>query len=85
MQPTSVSDAQKQPADIAAGAQASDRDQIAYSINQACEKAGLGRTHIYEAIRNGSLRARKSGRRTIILHHDLEKFLRNLPEMQGVA
>lgn len=34
---------------------------------------------IYDAIRQGGLKARKMGRRTIILRNDLEQWLSNLP------
>jgi len=49
------------------------------SIPEACAVAGIGRTKIYEAIANGSLRARKYGKRTIVLRSDLRDFLSGLP------
>jgi excisionase family DNA binding protein len=51
----------------------------AYSVNNAAEAIGTGRDGVYSAIRNGKLRARKFGRRTLILDEDLTAFLRNLP------
>ena len=51
----------------------------ALSIAQACAAAGIGRTKIYEAITNGSLKARKWGKRTLILRDDLREFLASLP------
>ena len=53
--------------------------KIAHSIDGACEAAGVGRTSIYEAIRAGALKARKLGRRTIILDEDLRAWLASLP------
>jgi excisionase family DNA binding protein len=50
------------------------------SIAEACVFAGLGRTKIYEAIADGSLIARKCGKRTLILRDDLRSYLTNLPE-----
>jgi excisionase family DNA binding protein len=52
---------------------------IAYSIAEACEVAGFGRTSIYEAINSGELIARKNGRRTVILSDDLRRWLQGLP------
>lgn len=52
------------------------------SISDACAVAGIGRTKIYEAISDGSLKARKCGKRTLILRDELRLFLTSLP---GVA
>jgi excisionase family DNA binding protein len=52
---------------------------LAYSIAEACEIAGIGRTSIYEAINSGELIARKNGRRTVILSDDLRRWLQSLP------
>jgi len=52
------------------------------SVLEACRVAGLGRTKVYEAIGDGRLKARKFGKRTIILRTDLQQFLINLPEVQ---
>ena len=49
------------------------------SVAEACAVAGIGRTKVYEAIANGSLRARKFGKRTIVLRGDLQDFLSELP------
>ena len=51
------------------------------SVAEACTIAGLGRTKIYEAIGSGALRARKFGKRRIILRSDLHEFLAALPEV----
>jgi len=52
---------------------------LAYSIAEASEVAGIGRTSIYEAINSGELIARKNGRRTVILSDDLRRWLQGLP------
>jgi excisionase family DNA binding protein len=49
------------------------------SIAEACAVAGIGRTKIYEAITEGSLKARKCGKRTLVLRDDLRDFLASLP------
>jgi excisionase family DNA binding protein len=52
------------------------------SIVEACRVAGIGRTKIYEAIASGSLKARKFGKRTIILRTELQSFLSALPVLE---
>jgi excisionase family DNA binding protein len=52
------------------------------SVPEACRVSGLGRTKIYEAIAAGRLKARKFGKRTIILRLDLQQFLVALPVIQ---
>jgi hypothetical protein len=54
-------------------------DQLAYSPDGAAKKTGNGRTVIFEEIRSGRLKARKLGRRTVILHSDLTDWLKSLP------
>ena len=50
------------------------------SVAEACTIAGIGRTKIYDAISCGALKARKFGKRRIILRSDLLTFLAALPE-----
>jgi excisionase family DNA binding protein len=49
------------------------------SISEATSIAGIGRTKIYEAIAAGEIKARKLGKRTLILRSDLKQFLESLP------
>jgi excisionase family DNA binding protein len=49
------------------------------SISEACTVAGIGQTRLYAAISDGRLKARKFGRRTLILRGDLLAFLAALP------
>lgn len=52
--------------------------QYSYSIDEASKLTGFGRTKLYEAINSGKLAARKYGKRTVILDHDLKEFLVSL-------
>ena len=56
-------------------------EKIGLRIEEAAELAGLGRTSLYAAIKNGHLAARKSGCRTVVLRHDLEAYLERLPRV----
>jgi hypothetical protein len=49
---------------------------LAYSIPQLVRATGLSRTTIYGELKRGTLRARKVGTRTFVLHEDLVAFLR---------
>ena len=51
----------------------------AFSISEVCAAVGIGRSKIYEAIAKGQLKARKVGRRTLILRDELREFLQSLP------
>jgi len=65
---------------------ASDRSQReGLSISEACDIAGIGRTKIYEAISEGRLKARKLGKRTLVLRTDLQAFLADLPAVRTDA
>ena len=54
----------------------------AMSVTEACDLTGVGRTSLYEAMNSGMLRAKKLGRKTIILRSDLQKFLDSLPDWE---
>lgn len=54
--------------------------KLSLSVEEAAEATGIGRSKLYEAMRDGLLQARKFGRRTIILRDDLERFLSALPK-----
>ena len=49
------------------------------SIAEAYAITGIRRTKMYEAITEGSLKARKCGKRTLVLRDDLRDFLASLP------
>jgi hypothetical protein len=53
--------------------------KLALSIEDAVAASGLGRTLIFAEIKSGRLTARKCGRRTVILHTEMERWLDSLP------
>jgi excisionase family DNA binding protein len=63
-------------------------EKLGLTVPEAAALSSLGQTSIYKAIREGRLRIRKYGTRTIITRADLTSFLENLPvetkEAQGV-
>jgi len=58
--------------------------QRAISIDEFCERYGLGRTKAYEELKSGRLRGRKIGKRTIIAEDDAEEWLLHLPVIEAV-
>ena len=58
---------------------------MGFSINEAVLASGLGRDMIYGAIRDGRLKARKVGRRTLILRADLEAYLSSLQSSNSAS
>ncbi|MGH1571921.1 excisionase family DNA-binding protein [Methylobacterium sp. P31] len=58
-------------------------EPLGLSVQQAAKSAGVGRTTIYEELARGRLRAKKLGRRTLILADDLKRWLEALPPIAG--
>lgn len=52
---------------------------LAYDIKSLIKATGRGRSAIYQEIAAGRLKARKAGRRTVILHGDAVEWLDALP------
>lgn len=52
--------------------------QLSFSIEDVCTATGLGKTKIYQLINSGTLKARKIGKRTLVLKCDLDDFLASL-------
>jgi excisionase family DNA binding protein len=59
--------------------------QRAMSIDDFCERYGVGRTTTYEEIKAERLRARKCGKRTVITEDDAEDWLLRLPAIEPRA
>ena len=60
-------------------------EKLAYTIEEAVGEGAGSRTIIYEAINAGKLKAKKRGKRTIILAPDLIQYLKDLPDFPGQA
>jgi excisionase family DNA binding protein len=56
--------------------------RLAHSINEVTTITGVGRSFLYEEIKEGRLRIRKAGRRSLIFDVDLKMWLASLPEKQ---
>jgi hypothetical protein len=54
--------------------------KLAYTIPQFVEATGIARTQVFEYIKRRLLKARKSGRRVLILAADAQVFLDSLPD-----
>jgi hypothetical protein len=59
--------------------------KLAHTIPGAVWASGSSRSALYDAIAQGRLRAKKFGRRTLILDADLRRFLRSLPDLETNA
>ena len=54
----------------------------AYTINEAINEIGIGRTKLYAEIKDGKIQIRKIGRKSIILADELLKYLNSLPSSE---
>ena len=54
--------------------------RLAHSIADVMKIIGIGRSFIYEEIKQGRLRVRKAGRRSLIFDADLKAWLTALPD-----
>ena len=59
--------------------------KLAYTIEEAVGEGAGSRTIIYEAIKAGTLKAKKRGKRTIILADDLIEYFEALPDFPNQA
>jgi len=55
-------------------------EQLAYSPVEAAELGGISLAKLYEEARHNRLVIRKSGRRSLITHRDLQAWLDALPK-----
>jgi excisionase family DNA binding protein len=54
-------------------------DKMAYSIDEFAEVSNTCRDKLYVAIHKGQLKARRNGRRTLILKEEGQAYLDSLP------
>ncbi len=52
---------------------------ISYDVIGAAAQSGVSQDVIRDACRTGQCKARKNGRKYVILHEDLIEYVRNLP------
>ncbi len=60
-------------------------EKLAYTIAEAVDQGAGSRTVVYEAINAGTLKAKKRGKRTVILAADLAGYLESLPDFHEQA
>lgn len=53
--------------------------RMAYSIGEAAQIAGVGRSLLYTEIKAGRLPVKKAGRRSLVCDADLKAWLASLP------
>jgi len=58
-------------------------EQLAYSPAEAAELGGISLAKLYDEARKNRLTIRKSGRRSLITHRDLEAWLNGLPKKRA--
>lgn len=61
------------------------RDQLAYRVKDAARLMGVGRSKVFELIREGHLPARKVGGATVVLRADIVAFLNGAPRTPSRA
>ena len=58
---------------------------IAVTVQDACERIGIGRTKLYAEIKAGRIEARKAGGRTLVLVPSLRAYIDSLPAFNAEA
>lgn len=58
---------------------------LSVTIDQATTYSGIGRTKLYELIKDGHLSARKLGKRTLLLTAELDAYVMSLPTLKAAA
>lgn len=57
--------------------------KLSANMHEAVEMTGMSRASIYRAIKAKQLTPVKNGKRTLLPVSELEKFINNLPKMEG--
>lgn len=58
-------------------------ERLLHTIPDAQEQLGIGRSTVYELIARGVIGTVKIGRRTLIAHDELERYVRSLTQTDG--
>jgi excisionase family DNA binding protein len=51
-------------------------ERFAYRVSEACEKLSIGRTSLYQLVKDGKLKLIKIAGRTLVPHSELERLTR---------
>jgi excisionase family DNA binding protein len=60
---------------------AENRDRICFGLKDFCYRNGIGRTTAYKEIKNGRLRPKKVGKRTLISREEEARWLSTAPSI----
>ena len=55
-------------------------DKLAFTIAELASVAGVGRSFIYQEIKDGRLLVHKAGRRTLAMREDVDRWLAAMPK-----
>ncbi len=58
-------------------------ERLLLSVSEFCKQTGLSRSKAYLELSEGTLRARKIGRRTVIPIQEARRWIEQLPEYRG--
>ena len=53
-------------------------ERLAYRVDEACASIGIGRSSLYNMIRDGRVKSVKIAGRTLILRSEIERLLREV-------
>jgi len=57
-------------------------DKKLYSIDECCKLLGIGRTKLYNEIKQKKINAKKCGNRTLVSSKSLDKWWNELPDFE---
>jgi len=58
--------------------------KLSYRIDEAVAATGIGRTALFERIREGKIEARRDGKFTLIERDELVRYLKSLPTTRKI-
>ena len=59
--------------------------KIAYSVDELSDRTSLSKPFLRNEIRSGRLKAKKVGRRVLVMNQDLDEYLSNLGSAEKVG